>query len=190
MVHRWCRPFVVGRPEIFAVPSSYGKTTCEVVQIDSAEAGGTFAGSDPVWLAAGTRSWRFAPGKLDARAGQAAYTPWWPPPTGVGRSGRCDHHGAVAQGGVAWRGADYPGHTELLAEMCGVADFAMMLYLGPEAGLGSPGGLAVVHVTLHTALRNVLDELSEDAIFAKERLADRFMAAAERHAAADRGLWR
>ena len=53
-------------------------------------------------------------------------------------------------------GHDYPGHTELLAEQCGVDDFAMMLYLGRRRERQSPAGLAVVHVTLHTALRNVL----------------------------------
>ena len=72
-------------------------------------------------------------------------------------------------------GHDYPGHTELLAELCGVDDYAMMLYLGPSEELLSPAGLAVVHVTLHTALRNVFDQLTEEAILAKARLADRFM---------------
>ena len=33
----------------------------------------------------------------------------------------------------------------------------------------------MVHVTLHTALRNVFDELTEDAVLAKARLADEFM---------------
>ncbi len=28
-------------------------------------------------------------------------------------------------------GHHYPGHTELLAQLCDVQDFAMMLYLGP-----------------------------------------------------------
>ena len=56
---------------------------------------------------------------------------------------RADHH--------------YPGHTELLAELCGVDDFAMMLYMGPSEEVLPPAGLTVVHVTLHTALRNVFD---------------------------------
>jgi 4-phospho-D-threonate 3-dehydrogenase / 4-phospho-D-erythronate 3-dehydrogenase len=50
-----------------------------------------------------------------------------------------------------------------------------MLYLGPDAVIRSPAGLAVVHVTLHTAMKNVFAELTEDAILAKARLADRFM---------------
>ena len=57
-------------------------------------------------------------------------------------------------------GHHYPGHTELLAELCGVRDFAMMLYLGPDEQVRAPDGLAVVHVTLHTALRNVFGQLT------------------------------
>jgi 4-hydroxythreonine-4-phosphate dehydrogenase len=72
-------------------------------------------------------------------------------------------------------GHDYPGHTELLAELCGVGDFAMMLYLAGGEPIRSPAGLAVVHVTLHTALRRVFDELTTEAVLARIRLADRFM---------------
>jgi 4-hydroxythreonine-4-phosphate dehydrogenase len=36
-------------------------------------------------------------------------------------------------------GHHYPGHTELLAEICGVADFAMMLYLSQVARNLRPG---------------------------------------------------
>jgi 4-phospho-D-threonate 3-dehydrogenase / 4-phospho-D-erythronate 3-dehydrogenase len=72
-------------------------------------------------------------------------------------------------------GHHYPGHTELLAELCGVQDFAMMLYLGPDDQVGAAHGLAVVHVTLHTALRNVFVELTSDGVLNKARLADRFM---------------
>ena len=54
----------------------------------------------------------------------------------------------------------------------------MMLYLGPDVfskGSGPPGGLAVVHVTLHVALKDVFAQLSEDAVVSKAWLADQFM---------------
>ena len=56
-------------------------------------------------------------------------------------------------------GYDVPGHTELLARACGRADDAasMMLWLPRETG---PGGLAVVHATLHESLRTALERLS------------------------------
>ncbi len=52
----------------------------------------------------------------------------------------------------------------------------MMLYLGPDEEMLAPYGLAVVHVTLHTALKRIFELLSIEGILAKARLADRFMA--------------
>ena len=81
----------------------------------------------------------------------------------------------------------YPGHTELLAERCGVTDFAMMLYLPPHELPNSPAGLGVAHVTLHMALRDVFANLSEAAILEKCRLAHHVMSAGFRtRSAADR----
>ena len=69
-------------------------------------------------------------------------------------------------------GCDAPGHTELLARACGLADEAasMMLWLPAAAG---PGGLGVVHATLHESLRTALGRLSSAGIAAAgARLAD------------------
>jgi 4-phospho-D-threonate 3-dehydrogenase / 4-phospho-D-erythronate 3-dehydrogenase len=71
-------------------------------------------------------------------------------------------------------GVQVPGHTELLAERCGVQNVAMMLYLPPAPNLVGEIGLGVVHVTLHTALRNVFEELSQFAIVEKCHLATQF----------------
>lgn len=80
-------------------------------------------------------------------------------------------------------GHDWPGHTELLASLCGVDDYAMMLYLPPRDkaeshdvpfGAWNRGGLAgfgVVHVTLHMALRDVFSHLTTSAIEDKIHLA-------------------
>ncbi len=71
----------------------------------------------------------------------------------------------------------YPGHTELLAERCGVTDFAMMLYLPPHELPNSVAGLGVAHVTLHMALRDVFANLTTAAILEKCQLAHRVMTA-------------
>jgi 4-hydroxythreonine-4-phosphate dehydrogenase len=114
---------------------------------------------------------------IDARAGQAAYDAIVTAAR-LALDGRVDgivtapiHKAALWQAGHR-----YPGHTELLAELCGVRDFAMMLYLGPSETIRSPGGLGVVHVTLHMALRDVFSRLTVEAIVAKARLADSIMA--------------
>jgi 4-hydroxy-L-threonine phosphate dehydrogenase PdxA len=71
----------------------------------------------------------------------------------------------------------YPGHTELLAELCGVTDVAMMLYLAPGPRVLASGGLGVVHVTLHMALREVFEHLTAENIISRIRLADEVMRA-------------
>ncbi len=76
-------------------------------------------------------------------------------------------------------GLIYPGHTEILAEMCEVTDFAMMLYLPPGESLPNPHGLGVTHVTLHTSIRSVPDLLTSLAIQEKISLIDSFLRSLE-----------
>jgi len=65
--------------------------------------------------------------------------------------------------GLRAAGLPYPGHTEILAERTGTPRFAMMLY---------HRGLAVIHVTLHMALRDVFAHTTSAAIIEKIRLMD------------------
>ena len=176
VVHDACRPIVVGHPEIFRRAVALWQTDLRVVEVQSPEAAEPSAGVIPCIRCGSDDVLDVRAGTLDARAGQAAYDAVVVA-TQLALAGRVDaittaplHKEALHRAGH-----HYPGHTELLAEMCGTKDFAMMLYLGPDDTLVSPAGLAVVHVTLHTAIRSVLDELTEDAVLAKARLADQFM---------------
>ncbi len=63
-------------------------------------------------------------------------------------------------------GFDVPGHTEMLARFCGLADtdVSMMLWL-PAVGSPAPqAGLGVVHVTLHESLERAITRLSTERI--------------------------
>jgi 4-hydroxythreonine-4-phosphate dehydrogenase len=69
----------------------------------------------------------------------------------------------------------WPGHTEMLADLCGVARTAMMLYLPPRCeAVRSPCGLGVIHTTLHTSMRNAINALSVDSILETAELATGF----------------
>ena len=61
-------------------------------------------------------------------------------------------------------GFPYAGHTELLAELSGTRDYAMMLLAG---------SLRVVHVTTHVPLREVPDLITRDRVLQKIRIAER-----------------
>ncbi|MCL2744238.1 MAG: 4-hydroxythreonine-4-phosphate dehydrogenase PdxA [Planctomycetaceae bacterium] len=69
----------------------------------------------------------------------------------------------------------YPGHTEIFAEQCGIDNFAMMLYLAAGDNISGKNGLAVVHVTLHTAMKTIFDIITIENVLAKIKLADNFM---------------
>jgi 4-hydroxythreonine-4-phosphate dehydrogenase len=107
------------------------------------------------------------PGRVSAAAGRAAYDflcraiDWT-------LAGAAD--GIVTaplhKEGLRAAGLPYPGHTEILAERCGVRAFAMVLAVP---------GLAVAHVTLHVALRDVFRHLTTPAIVEKERLLDHLL---------------
>ena len=87
-------------------------------------------------------------------------------------------------------GHHYPGHTEILAERCGVTEFAMMLHLpdnalaplrqlllqhSPTTSLPTRHGLSIAHVTLHTSVASVPGLLTPDSIAAAVRLMDHFL---------------
>lgn len=122
-------------------------------------------------------------GAVDGRTGQAAYEALIRAIDGTlaGEFGGIVT-APLSKAALHAAGHFYPGHTELLAERCGVSDFAMMLYLPqhelpPKSASLSPAGLGVAHVTLHMALREVFANLSESAILEKCQLAHRVMSA-------------
>jgi 4-hydroxythreonine-4-phosphate dehydrogenase len=63
--------------------------------------------------------------------------------------------------GLRAAGVKHPGHTEILAERTGTREFAMVLW---------GDGIAVAHVTLHIALRDVFAQLTPAAVLEKVRL--------------------
>lgn len=176
-VHTCCTPIVFGHPEILkrAVQLIGATHSIQVVQDLSFEVSPD--ANRIACLAVGrNEALDVEPGATDARTGEAAYQ-------AVVRAIDETQAGRIAGivtaplSKAALHAAEhfYPGHTELLAERCGVREFAMMLYLPPEELPHSPAGLGVVHVTLHMALREVFEHLSTEAIVEKCRLAQGVM---------------
>jgi 4-hydroxythreonine-4-phosphate dehydrogenase len=102
------------------------------------------------------------PGRISAAAGRAAYD-FLCRAIDLTLAGSAD--GIVTaplhKEGLRAAGLPYPGHTEILAERTGVRQFAMVL---------AHGDLAVAHVTLHLALRDVFGHLSTAGILEKIHL--------------------
>ncbi|GIW88442.1 MAG: 4-hydroxythreonine-4-phosphate dehydrogenase [Isosphaeraceae bacterium] len=115
---------------------------------------------------------RVQPATIDPRAGRAAYD-FLTHAAHLALNHQVDalvtlplHKEALHAAGVP-----EPGHTEILARLCGCPEHAMMLYV-PHPIAAGPAGLGVVHVTLHVPLRQVFDLLTPARILAAIRLAD------------------
>lgn len=171
-VHACCRPLVVGHAQIMRRATGLIAEPLTVCEIETPEAAAPQPDVLPCITVADDAVLALPACQVDARGGQAAYASL----VAAARwalEGRVDAITTAPLNKAAlWQaGHKYPGHTELLAELCGVRDFAMMLYLARDEQVRSPAGLGVVHVTLHTALRRVFDELSTEEILKKIRLA-------------------
>lgn len=127
-------------------------------------------GTDPVTVpcleAASRESQDARDGCIDARGGQAAYDC-------LVQAAELCNSGKIAamvtaplqKKAMELAGHHWPGHTELLAHLCSVDSTAMMLYLPPgKPNHGGPYGLGVIHVTLHMALREVFEHITEESI--------------------------
>ena len=176
-VHEFCRPLVVGHPEIVRRAARLLGCRARVVEVDHPREA-TSSSERIACLPSGSDdALQVAPGVLDARGGQAAYDALVMAAR-LALAGDIDGltTAPLNKAALAQAGHHYPGHTELLAALCGVDDVAMMLYLGPGTEVRGSAGLAIVHVTLHMALAKVFAALSQEAILRKARLVAGVMA--------------
>ena len=180
-VHDAACPFVVGRPEILRRAVSLLDAEMAVVEIATPDEVAPSPALIPCLSAGDDEADQIVPAVVSAAGGQAAYDAV-ELATQLAMDGQVD--GIVTaplnKEALHLSGHHFPGHTELLAELCGVERTAMMLYLPPEvgdariAGTG-PAGLGVVHVTLHMALRDVFAHITQETVLDHVFLVDEML---------------
>jgi 4-hydroxythreonine-4-phosphate dehydrogenase len=102
-------------------------------------------------------------GELDAGAGDAAFR-YVERATGLASAGRVAAIATAPLNKEAMHlaGHGYPGHTEILADLTGTEDYAMMLVTDE---------LKVIHVSTHVSLREAIDRAQPERELAVIRLA-------------------
>ena len=107
---------------------------------------------------------RLVRGRVDPVAGKAAFE-YIKLATDLALSGDCDAivTSAINKEALNKAGYHYDGHTQLLAELCGVPDVAMMLISGK---------LRVSHVTTHVSLSQAIEQVKPERILTVLRLTD------------------
>lgn len=164
-VRRLCHPVVIGSKAVMAETVRSLGLPLRVVEITEQESRlnrrGEIALVDP--LERPLR--RVTIGRVSAEAGAAAVA-FITLAVKLALAGGVDGivTGPINKEAIQKAGHDYPGHTELLAELTESGEVGMMILGGP---------LKVMFVTTHVALRSLPDELNPERIGKAIRLADR-----------------
>lgn len=171
-MHAVSRAVVLGHPEVMRRATVLVDAPVRVVEVERFDQLHSSPDVMPCMTCCADEVVLLPPGQIDARGGDAAYRC-------VTRACELAQAGVVdglvtaplSKAALAAAGHDYPGHTELLADLCGASSVAMMLYLAPDPKSGQQRGLGVAHVTLHVALRDAIEMLSIDRIMETSQLA-------------------
>lgn len=159
---RQARPVVVGDPDWVERGVRLVGTTARVQTVSRVAEAGPGESVIPVLPATTADLSDVQPGRVSAAAGRAAYDFLG---AAIDRTLAGEADGIVTcplhKEGLRAAGVRHPGHTEILAERTGTKEFAMVLW---------GDGLAVAHVTLHVALRDVFSGLTTAAVLEKVRL--------------------
>lgn len=145
-------PVVFGDAATLRAAAQLEEVAMEVAQVDSLEPGREAeaawqAGRIPVVELPELVGSEFERGRVAARNGRAAVA-WIERAVEACRRGQADAlvTAPIAKEAIQAAGSPFPGHTEMLAALCGGCDVRMMLV---------GGGLRVVLETIHVALREV-----------------------------------
>jgi 4-hydroxythreonine-4-phosphate dehydrogenase len=168
-----CQPVVVGDPAWLRRALTLVGSTAEIQVVSSVAGAEAGANNLPCLPGSKENLNQAQPGCVSAAAGKAAYDFFC---LAIDETMAGTAAGIVTaplhKEGLHAAGVNYPGHTEILAERTGTRSFAMMLY---ARGPALPHGLAVLHVTLHCALRDVFAQLTIPAIVDKICLLDMWL---------------
>jgi 4-hydroxythreonine-4-phosphate dehydrogenase len=164
------RPVVVGDPGWLHRGLQLARGTAAIRVIERIEEAEPGVGEIPVLAASGVDLQGVQTGQVSAAAGRAAYDYLCRAiDLALAKEADAIVTCPLHKEGLHLAGIAHPGHTEILAERTGTSEFAMMLYArGPEL----PQGLAVLHVTLHCALREIFARITTAAVEEKIRLLD------------------
>lgn len=175
-VSKSCRPLVVGDPHVLERAAQLVGSTLRIVEVADARFIEPDERTLTCWNPCDIDATGIGPAAVDPRAGRAAYE-YLRAAAEAALDGRMDAlvTAPLNKAALSQAGLEYPGHTEILADLCDVDEFAMMLYLPPDSGETGDFGLAVAHVTLHTSIASVPGLLSMKNIQASIRLLNRFL---------------
>ncbi|MDH7599708.1 MAG: 4-hydroxythreonine-4-phosphate dehydrogenase PdxA [Sedimentisphaerales bacterium] len=151
-----CRPVVIGDPSVIDQAIRLAKVGLHVQQVHNLDQVGIDTGVIYVFQPEGCMSDSVVPGRVEARAGHAAFVAIkTATELACNRSIEAIVTAPIHKQALNAAGHAFAGHTEILASLTGTKDYSMLLVYGQ---------LRVVHVTTHVPLSRVAGLISTDRI--------------------------
>ena len=161
-VYSWCRPLVLGHPEIMRSNLQHVADGAQIAEIEHPETAEFRPGRIEVLCPVELDLDKITRGRVCAESGRGAVE-WVKAGVDLALEGRVDAIVTAPLNKEAMHLAGYPyaGHTELLGDRTQTRDYRMLL---------AAEQLKVVHVTVHMALSEVPERLSVERVFHTIRL--------------------
>jgi 4-hydroxythreonine-4-phosphate dehydrogenase len=161
-MRKLCRPVVIGDAEAMKEAFAFTRAPGEVKAIDKLAEARFQDGVVEVIDLHNIDLDKLTRGRVDPMAGKAAYE-YIKLGTEMVLAGESDAivTSAINKEALNKAGYHYDGHTQLLAEICGVSDVAMML---------ATGNLRVSHVSTHVSLKQAIERVRPSRILTVLRL--------------------
>jgi 4-hydroxythreonine-4-phosphate dehydrogenase len=156
-----CLPIIIGDSSVIAEAVDVSGVSLSITKIH--DAGEAFASSGALWCVDPGSLSAFRKGKADRGNGEACVA-YIRKAVELAIEKKVDGvvTAPISKEALRLAGFPWPGHTEMLAELTGAKEYAMMLVGGP---------LKVILVTIHTALRNVPGLITKERVLKTIRLA-------------------
>jgi 4-hydroxythreonine-4-phosphate dehydrogenase len=158
-----CRPVIVGSIRALEKYAQYGDLTGRIARVSEPDLDSLPQDAVGILEPPDLPAPAIVPGSISADAGTFAFH-CVELATRLALNGRVDAIVTcpVSKTAVNMAGYGYAGHTEFLAELCGCADYRMMLVAG---------ALRVVHLTTHIPLKEALKQVTSARVADTIRLA-------------------
>ena len=155
-VHRVCRPVVIGDAGVLGDAQGVARTELRIRPVERVSDASFALGAMDVLDLHNIDLERLEMGRPQPMAGKASYEYI---AEAVNLALRGEIHGIttapISKEALHMAGYDYPGHTEILAELTGTERYAMMFVAGP---------LKVILATIHVQLRRACDLIDEEGL--------------------------
>lgn len=163
-IYDTCRPLVIGDMNVMKEAVRICRLTLKLNAVAGPASGKYEHGIIDLFDAANVAPNSFEYGRVSGEAGRAAFG-YVKKAIEMALANEADAivTGPINKEALNLAGRHYAGHTEILADMTGTSDYAMMLV---------DGSFRVVHVSTHVALRSACDLVKKDRVLRVIGLAD------------------